>query len=230
MILEEDKPLDLALRAGRDATMHASPNTLMNNANRPTPLGIHSPHHSSAQTNGRISGYQDPNIAFDQYEASFRTGNPSGIIPDKSKKTHCTFFLRNRECNFAQEGCKYSHEMPQDWKTLERIGMKSWPDWYIQLNPDRLYPYEAGGEKVLKAHIGGHVTNITSVRQVPMITGAQNPMVWAPQANAYGHYRPLRGIRSRALEKCSAACSSSKHSDPFFDGFSMGRHTSSESG
>jgi len=27
-------------------------------------------------------------------------------------KTHCTFFLRNKYCDYMHQGCKYSHQLP----------------------------------------------------------------------------------------------------------------------
>lgn len=37
----------------------------------------------------------------------------TAVVPTKAGvKTHCAFFLRTGHCDFAQQGCKFSHELP----------------------------------------------------------------------------------------------------------------------
>ncbi|KAG9780432.1 hypothetical protein KCU88_g3706, partial [Aureobasidium melanogenum] len=45
-------------------------------------------------------------------------------------KEYCSFWIRRGECDYAQQGCVYKHEMPLDLPTLERIGHRDIPRWY----------------------------------------------------------------------------------------------------
>ncbi|RMZ90635.1 hypothetical protein DV736_g2123, partial [Chaetothyriales sp. CBS 134916] len=45
-------------------------------------------------------------------------------------KEYCSYWLRNGECDYAQQGCLYKHEMPFDKATLERVGLRDIPRWY----------------------------------------------------------------------------------------------------
>ncbi|KAI5207788.1 hypothetical protein E4T39_01638 [Aureobasidium subglaciale] len=58
---------------------------------------------------------------------------PSGIEPDQRKKVYCTYWIQNQgQCAYMQQGCMYRHEMPEDKKTLNSIGLKSVPLWWRQ--------------------------------------------------------------------------------------------------
>lgn len=46
------------------------------------------------------------------------------------KKEYCSYWLRHGECDYAQQGCIYKHEMPHDRATLERLGLRDLPRWY----------------------------------------------------------------------------------------------------
>ncbi|EXJ94839.1 hypothetical protein A1O1_03237 [Capronia coronata CBS 617.96] len=50
-------------------------------------------------------------------------------VPAGSKE-YCSFWIRRGECDYAQQGCVYKHEMPLDLPTLERIGHRDIPRWY----------------------------------------------------------------------------------------------------
>jgi hypothetical protein len=45
-------------------------------------------------------------------------------------KEYCSFWLRRGECDYAQQGCLYKHEMPKDVEGLERVGLRDFPQWY----------------------------------------------------------------------------------------------------
>lgn len=45
-------------------------------------------------------------------------------------KEYCSYWLRHGECDYAQQGCLYKHEMPTDRETLERCGMRDLPRWW----------------------------------------------------------------------------------------------------
>ena len=55
--------------------------------------------------------------------------NPS--LPLRPPKEYCSFWLRRGECDYTQQGCKYKHEMPLDQETLERVGLKAVPRWFL---------------------------------------------------------------------------------------------------
>lgn len=45
-------------------------------------------------------------------------------------KEYCSYWLRHGECDYAQQGCLYKHEMPLDKATLLRLGHRDIPRWY----------------------------------------------------------------------------------------------------
>jgi hypothetical protein len=60
--------------------------------------------------------------------------DPSAL-PDTVKcapgvKEFCSYWLRHGECDYAQQGCLYKHEMPLDQPTLQRLGLRDIPRWY----------------------------------------------------------------------------------------------------
>ena len=75
--------------------------------------------HSGAEAAARI-GYQGKINP---------THNPSGIVPDPEKKEYCTYWIRTGECDYAQQGCMYKHEMPDDEK-LRALGFRKKPQWW----------------------------------------------------------------------------------------------------
>jgi hypothetical protein len=61
-------------------------------------------------------------------------------------KEYCSYWLRHGECDYAQQGCLYRHEMPLDRFTLEKLGLRDIPRWYREKH--RLGSYLAGGNTV----------------------------------------------------------------------------------
>ena len=49
-------------------------------------------------------------------------------------KEYCSYWLRHGECDYAQQGCLYRHEMPLDIKVLHRLGLRDLPRWYRELH------------------------------------------------------------------------------------------------
>lgn len=47
-------------------------------------------------------------------------------------KVYCSFWLRKGECDYAQQGCMYKHEMPTSLETLRQCGHTDIPRWYQQ--------------------------------------------------------------------------------------------------
>lgn len=53
-------------------------------------------------------------------------------IVQKGKKVYCTYWLARGECHYAQQGCKFKHEMPS-LEILEQImGRRSFPKWWLE--------------------------------------------------------------------------------------------------
>lgn len=53
-------------------------------------------------------------------------------IVRKGQKIYCTYWIARGECHFAQQGCKFKHEMP-NLETLENImGRRSFPKWWLE--------------------------------------------------------------------------------------------------
>ncbi|OAP65592.1 hypothetical protein AYL99_01564 [Fonsecaea erecta] len=65
--------------------------------------------------------------------ASNTTAPPADPVPEMpptGQKVYCSYWLRNGECNFAQQGCMYKHVMPMKLEVLEALGFRDLPDWY----------------------------------------------------------------------------------------------------
>lgn len=65
------------------------------------------------------------------YTARSSVTPPSGKVPDANKKTHCSYWIRTGECDYAQQGCMYKHEMP-DEKGLAALGFRGTPRWWLE--------------------------------------------------------------------------------------------------
>jgi hypothetical protein len=67
-------------------------------------------------------------------------------------KEYCSYWLRHGECDYAQQGCLYRHEMPLDRSTLEKLGLRDIPRWYREKH--RLGSYLAGGNTMSGINLG----------------------------------------------------------------------------
>ncbi|KAF4768272.1 hypothetical protein N7455_012386 [Penicillium solitum] len=47
-----------------------------------------------------------------------------------SKKEYCSYWIRHGECDYSQQGCLYKHEMPTDFHTIEKLGLRDIPRWF----------------------------------------------------------------------------------------------------
>ncbi|EXJ73852.1 uncharacterized protein A1O5_03614 [Cladophialophora psammophila CBS 110553] len=56
--------------------------------------------------------------------------DPDPEMPPVGQKIYCSYWLRNGECNFAQQGCMFKHVMPLKLEVLEVLGFRDLPDWY----------------------------------------------------------------------------------------------------
>ncbi|KAJ5769997.1 uncharacterized protein N7511_002048 [Penicillium nucicola] len=48
------------------------------------------------------------------------------------KKVYCSYWVRHGECDYSQQGCLYKHEMPEDMEILHRIGLRTYPNWWLE--------------------------------------------------------------------------------------------------
>lgn len=62
-----------------------------------------------------------------QWKDTSELGNRS-IIP--GKKIYCTHWMSTGECDYAQQGCLYKHEMPLKLEILNALGYQDIPKWY----------------------------------------------------------------------------------------------------
>ncbi|KAF1989780.1 hypothetical protein K402DRAFT_401871 [Aulographum hederae CBS 113979] len=99
------------------------------------------PTHSTAATWRRQKPLDstDPQAVIDAIVADSRTIGtrngyvtlpPSGTIPDQSQKVYCSYWLATGNCAFAQQGCRYKHEIP-DLPTLKTLGFRGIPQWKL---------------------------------------------------------------------------------------------------
>ncbi|KAJ9655931.1 hypothetical protein H2198_005279 [Neophaeococcomyces mojaviensis] len=51
-------------------------------------------------------------------------------LPPPGKKVYCSHWMSTGECDYAQQGCMYRHEMPIDIELLNYLGYQDIPKWY----------------------------------------------------------------------------------------------------
>lgn len=62
-------------------------------------------------------------------KASQTASTSSRSTPEPGDKVYCSFWIRHGDCDYAQQGCRYKHEMP-DKATLASIGFRNVPRWW----------------------------------------------------------------------------------------------------
>ena len=67
-------------------------------------------------------------------------------------KEYCSYWLRHGECDYAQQGCLYRHEMPLEQETLLKLGLRDIPRWYREKH--RLRSYLTGGNTISGIEVG----------------------------------------------------------------------------
>lgn len=53
-------------------------------------------------------------------------------IPRKEGKVYCTYWIACGECHYAQQGCRFKHEMPNLETLREIMGRNSYPKWWLE--------------------------------------------------------------------------------------------------
>ncbi|KAJ5942126.1 hypothetical protein N7516_002294 [Penicillium verrucosum] len=61
------------------------------------------------------------------YAKNSHTGNKHAA---SSKKEYCSYWIRHGECDYAQQGCLYKHEMPTEFHMIEKLGLRDIPRWF----------------------------------------------------------------------------------------------------
>ncbi|ETN41462.1 uncharacterized protein HMPREF1541_03398 [Cyphellophora europaea CBS 101466] len=65
-----------------------------------------------------------------QSPASTAMSSHASLPKVNGVKEYCSYWLRHGECDYAQQGCLYKHEMPTDPEALARCGLRDIPRWY----------------------------------------------------------------------------------------------------
>lgn len=67
---------------------------------------------------------------FDPIPSFQYTSNLSTRRVPLGKKVYCSHWMSTGECDYAQQGCLYKHEMPTDLELLNQLGFQDIPKWY----------------------------------------------------------------------------------------------------
>ena len=117
-----------------------------------------------------------------------------GLKHAPGTKEYCTYWLRHGECDFAQQGCLFKHEMPLDRAELDRIGLRDIPRWYREKHGITSYLAIGGigsdGERKRKdimtgdwrKGVGGKTNGIDAGNDIRQIGGAAKPVKVMPPA------------------------------------------------
>lgn len=126
--------------------------------------------------------------AFDNFEPLPEwkaTENFGDRRPLKGKKIYCSHWMSTGECDYAQQGCLYKHEMPLDIELLQHLGFRDIPKWYRERHGiGKLTAVPGSG-----AHIEG-----------PADTPAHMHATWRPMVNQrLPRASPLATARTRVV-------------------------------
>lgn len=96
-------------------------------------------------------------------------------------KEFCSYWLRHGECDYAQQGCLYRHEMPLDEDTLRNLGLRDIPKWYREKHGLGSF-LAAGGSGAAFAGSGLRSTVVIGMaEEAGRSTVMQSPRTKAPQ-------------------------------------------------
>ncbi|KAL8940692.1 MAG: hypothetical protein Q9216_002679 [Gyalolechia sp. 2 TL-2023] len=99
----------------------------------------------------------------------------AGLTP--GKKVYCSHWIRTGECDFIQQGCLYKHEMPDDY-TLNAIGVRSLPAWYVAAHPGQAH--ERGYGRGYASSNRTLKPQLTRVAGPPFTSPRMRSMVYPP--------------------------------------------------
>ncbi|KAJ5448834.1 Zinc finger CCCH-type [Penicillium cf. griseofulvum] len=79
-----------------------------------------------------VAGEGTPANELSPIAPTFYTKNPQmgNKHASGSKKEYCSYWIRHGECDYAQQGCLFKHEMPVDMAMIEKLGLRDIPRWY----------------------------------------------------------------------------------------------------
>lgn len=104
-------------------------------------------------------------------------------FPPPGKKVYCSHWMSTGECDYAQQGCIFKHEMPLDIALLNHLGYQDIPKWYRERHGiGRLTAVPGSG-----AHMGGPASKNTlmqsSWRPVAVNTSRQRMLASTQSSN-----------------------------------------------
>ncbi|KAL2202746.1 hypothetical protein CC79DRAFT_1372901 [Sarocladium strictum] len=142
----------------------------------------------------RETQHVSPNLGSD--EVQHRIDNITGNAPSSKKKRdkiYCDKWVHDGVCAFAQQGCRYKHEMPMDKETQHMMGLyQGLPAWWRKLQGE-IPQTEMKGESTSPAS-PEHPTGLTFAqpgRRATLGSGLGSPV----KRQKLGHsMRPILGI------------------------------------
>lgn len=86
----------------------------------------------------------------------------------RGKKIYCTHWMSTGECDYAQQGCLYKHEMPLDIEILNFLGYQDIPKWYReQHGMGRLTATPGSGASISGPNLQSAAASVGSWRPSP---------------------------------------------------------------
>ncbi|KAK0384959.1 hypothetical protein NLU13_7437 [Sarocladium strictum] len=109
-----------------------------------------------------------------------RIDNIVGGTPPKSRrdKIYCDKWVHEGICAFAQQGCRYKHEMPQDKETQYKLGLyQGFPAWWRKQQGELAQHEAAGSPKTASTCRSGSSGRFTPIDRRATLTNAMRSPV-----------------------------------------------------
>lgn len=136
----------------------------------------------------------DAFIKHDPLPAWKNTSELGGRLPTPGKKIYCSHWMSTGECDYAQQGCLYKHEMPLDVTLLNTLGYQDIPKWYREKHGiGKLTAVPGSGAHIRGSSVPSAPTG--SWRQKPATTPSKNQRGPRTGRQAF----PLKGRQPRDL-------------------------------